>query len=237
MRKKVGLRKSGGRNNRGRITVRGRGGGHKRLYREMTWGSWYGKVKVKRKEEDPNRTGEIMWCERGKEKYYILVNEEEEGKWLEGQRIERRGGEEEGEEGSEAYRRAIGGLEGKRRVSRLRVESEKKKGKYYEIGKAAGTSSKVLKQRGEETLVEYPSGERKWKKGESLGRLGEISKKKVKREKGKAGSRRRLGRKPKVRGVARNAIDHYMGGKGKGGGHRGLSKWGKLGKRKKCKGM
>lgn len=204
--KKRGMRKSGGRNNTGRITVRHRGGGAKRNYREIeyTEGGYKEEItgKVIRVEYDPNRTAWIGECENKGKRFYKIIGGEGAERW--------KGEEVIGKEIRVKRIKEIGVGEEVYKVS-MRVGQEGK------IGRATGARCRVLKQGERETVIRMPSGEVKGIGKENKCTIGSVYGPEKKRL-GKAGRSRRLGIRPTVRGVAMNAVDHPNGGKTAGGG-------------------
>jgi large subunit ribosomal protein L2 len=199
--KKIGMRKSGGRNNRGRITVRHRGGGQKRLMRELDYREGSHQIEMSGKivgiAYDPNRTAYLGECEGyNKRKSYKILGGEE-------------GKEKLGKEIKVVKLKEVGVGEEVYKVS-LRAGEEGK------VARAAGARSKIVKQGGKVTIIRMPSGEIGKVNAESTCYIGVVEGKEQVR-KGKAGVNRRLGIRPTVRGVAMNPIDHPNGGKTPGG--------------------
>ena len=209
MRLHIGITKTGGRNNRGRITVRHRGGGHKRLYREIEYTREGYKYNIKGTitaiKYDPNRTAYLARCENeGKLFYKILGDQYEIGQTIKAYKLKDVG------IGEEVYN-----------VSNRKGE----RGKYV---RASGAKSKVLKQTEFETVIRLPSGQIKILNNENECNIGGVKLKPISNRPGKAGRSRWKGIRPSVRGVAMNPIDHPNGGKTAGGQSRNL--WGKLAK-------
>lgn len=207
---KIGLRKSGGRNNRGRVTVRHRGGGAKRLLRvlEYSYNSYNIAMdgEIERLEYDPNRTAKVVVCNGfgGRKAYKLLA----------------------ATNGSK-----LSDLIGKplitRKVSSIDIGDDicnvsLRKGTMGKLARAAGTKCKIIKKVGGEggvggtVVLRMPSGKVGSISGDNLCNLGEIIGNPQERF-NKAGDRRRLGERPRVRGVAMNAVDHPLGGKTKSG--------------------
>lgn len=209
--RKIGQRKTGGRNNRGRITVRHRGGGQKRLIREIEYREGGKKIEmggvITRMEYDPNRTAYVGECTGYKRKVYKIIG---------------------GREGEEKIGREI-------RVVRLKevgvgeevYKVSVRKGEEGKLARAAGAGCKVIKQGEKDTVIRLPSGEIGGVNRENTCYVGKVEGEE-RGLKGKAGVNRRLGRRPSVRGVAMNPIDHPNGGKTPGGQPR--TPWGKLAK-------
>lgn len=208
-RREIGKIKTGGRNNRGRVTVRHRGGEHKRRLRRVE----EGEVKVERVVYDPNRTawlgeGEVY----GGRKVYKILG---------------------GELGGEEKKELIGGIIKEEKIKEMGVGAEvynvgMREGQRGKYGRAEGTKCIVIKQEEGTTTIRLPSGEVKGVKGESVCIRGSVYGEKRERLE-KAGANRRRGIRPTVKGVAMNPVDHPNGGKTAGGGQP-KTIWGKLAK-------
>lgn len=223
------LKKSGGRNNNGRITSRRRGGGHKRRYRLIDFRR--DKIDIPGKvvsiEYDPNRSARIalIYYVDG-EKRYILAPE--------GLRI--------GDEiisGERVPLRPGNSLPLKNIPQGAQVHNvEFKPGKGGQIVRSAGTSAQIMAKEGKYVTLKLPSGESRMFLEDCRATLGEVGNKDHENVKiGKAGRSRWMGKRPKVRGVAMNPIDHPMGG-GEGHTHGGghpRSPWGWKTKGKKTR--
>lgn len=214
------MNKSGGRNAHGRITCRHRGGGHKRHYRVIDFKRDKTDIpaKVASIEYDPNRSARIALLHYvDGEKRYILaplnlkVNDEviasaeadiKPGKTLPLRHIPL---------GTQIH------------------NIELRLGKGGQIVRSAGTYAQLMAKEDPYALLKLPSGEvRKvlLKCKATIGQLGNLMHENI--SLGKAGRKRWIGRRPKVRGVAMNPIDHPMGG-GEGrssGGRHPCSPWG-----------
>lgn len=206
----VALKKSGGRNNQGRITARNRGGGHQRLYRIIDFKRDKDGVrsKVERLEYDPNRTCHIaLLLYADGERRYILAPE-----------------------GLKPGDQVVSGEEAEIRVGNcLRLERiptgtvvhnvELIPGRGGEIARSAGSSVQLMAKEGKFAHLRMPSGEvRLVPLGcrATVGQAGNVEQQNVRL--GKAGRARWLGRRPHVRGVAMNPRDHpHGGGEGKTG--------------------
>lgn len=211
--KKIGLRKSGGRNNKGRITVRHRGGGSKRMLRELEYVSGEHKIEVggvvERLEYDPNRTAYVGVCRgQGGREVYKIIGGEEKGKSMIGKEI-RAVRVKEVEVGGEIYKVSV------------------REGQEGKIARAAGAKCKIIKIEGKDAVIRLPSGKVGKIKASNTCYRGEVKGEEQVRMT-KAGTRRRLGERPRVRGVAMNAVDHPHGGKTPSG--QATTKWGKLAK-------
>jgi len=217
----VAVRKSGGRNNQGRITCRHRGGGHRRHYRIIDFKRDKAGIpaKVASIEYDPNRTARIALLHYvDGEKRYILAPEG----LLVGAKVMS------GPEAEIAVGNAIP-------LERVPLGSfvhniELKKGKGGQIARSAGTYGQIIAKDGDYVHVKMPSNDVHLIRRECLATLGQVGNSDHSLIKlGKAGRKRWLGIRPTVRGVAMNPVDHPMGGgEGKSsGGRHPVSPWGK----------
>jgi large subunit ribosomal protein L2 len=218
------LKKSGGRNNHGRVTARHIGGGHKRKYRVIDFKRDKQKVpaKVFSIEYDPNRTCRIALLHYADgEKRYIIAPQ--------GLKI---GDTITSGPGSEIN---IGNAlpVGEMPLGSFIHNVELKPGKGGQLGRSAGSSLQVLAKEGNYAQLKMPSGEVRMVRLECMGTYGQVGNADQENISiGKAGRTRWLGRRSKVRGVAMNPVDHPMGGgegKTSGGGHP-VSPWGQKSK-------
>jgi len=220
----VSLKKSGGRNNKGRITSRHIGGGHKRKYRIIDFKRDKHGVpaKVHSIEYDPNRTCRIalLYYADG-EKRYILAPEglKVGATVLSGKEIDIN-------VGNALYLKDIP-------LGSMIHNVELKPGKGGQLGRSAGTSIQVLAKEGKNAQLKMPSGEVRVVPLECMATYGVVGNSEQENISwGKAGRMRWKGRRSKVRGVAMNPVDHPMGGgegKTSGGGHP-VSPWGQAAK-------
>ncbi len=218
------LPKTGGRNNQGRVTSWQRGGGHKRRYRLIDFKRNKRDVpaRVKSIEYDPNRSASIaLLAYADGEKRYILAPD--------GLQV---GDTLMAGEGAEVRVGNALPLE-KIPLGMALHNVEMVPGKGGQIARSAGTSVQLMAKEGDYALLKMPSGEiRKFRKEcyATLGTIGNSDHFNI--SLGKAGRKRWLGRRPHVRGVAMNPIDHPMGGgEGKSsGGRHPCSPWGQLSK-------
>ncbi|PIW69049.1 MAG: 50S ribosomal protein L2 [Ignavibacteriales bacterium CG12_big_fil_rev_8_21_14_0_65_30_8] len=220
----VSLKKSGGRNNKGRITSRHIGGGHKRKYRIIDFKRDKHGVpaKVHSIEYDPNRTCRIalLYYADG-EKRYILAPEglKVGATVLSGKEIDIN-------VGNALYLKDIP-------LGSMIHNVELKPGKGGQLGRSAGTSIQVLAKEGKNAQLKMPSGEVRVVPLECMATYGVVGNSEQENISwGKAGRMRWKGRRSKVRGVAMNPVDHPMGGgegKTSGGGHP-VSPWGQKAK-------
>ena len=221
------LTKKGGRNNRGRITVRHRGGGHKRRYRMLDFSrSKYGEAKVETIEYDPNRSSRISLIrfEDGTRKYIISPHNIQLGDTVQ------TGKDVPNDLGNTKSLAAL-------QTGTLVHNIELSPGKGGVMVKSAGTSAQVMAHESGYTLIRLPSGEMRRILSTCNATIGQVSNPENKNRKlGRAGTSRRLGKRPTVRGSAMSPDAHPHGG-GEGRAGIGMSHpktpWGKpaLGKR------
>ncbi len=214
------LKKSGGRNNNGRITARRRGGGHKRYYRLIDFKRDKDGVtaKVASIEYDPNRSARIALLHYADgEKRYILAP------------LNLNVGDEV-VSGPEADIKPGNALPLANIPLGTHIHNiELKLGKGGQIVRSAGGYAQLMAKEDRYALVKLPSGEVRMvllRCKATVGQLGNLMHENM--SLGKAGRSRWKGRRPKVRGVAMNPVDHPMGG-GEGrssGGRHPCSPWG-----------
>jgi large subunit ribosomal protein L2 len=212
--------RSGGRNNAGRTTVRHRGGGHKQRYRIVDFKRDKDGVlgRVERIEYDPNRSAHLALVLYGDgERRYILAPK----------------GVAEGSEvmsGSDAAIKPGNCLPLRNIPVGSTVHAvELKPGKGAQIARSAGTGVQVLAREGAYVTLRLRSGEMRRVPIECRATLGEVGNAEHGlRSLGKAGAARWRGRRPTVRGVAMNPVDHpHGGGEGRSsGGRHPVSPWG-----------
>ena len=220
----VSLRKSGGRNNLGRITARHIGGGHKRRYRIIDFKrDKHGiAAKVFSIEYDPNRSARIalLHYADGEKRYIIAPNGLKVGDKISSG------------PGSEI---TVGNaLPLKEMPLGSFVHNvEIKPGKGGQIGRSAGSALQLMAKEGNFAQLKMPSGEVRMINVNCLATYGMVGNSEHENiSLGKAGRTRWLGRRSYVRGVAMNPVDHPMGGgegKTSGGGHP-VSPWGQKSK-------
>lgn len=215
-------KQNAGRNNRGVITVRHRGGGVKRHYRLLNHNLADGvKATVEEIEYDPNRSARIARIKDQSNTYHYVIADTSMKK---GKKIE---------SGESATVEAGNRMP----LSRIPVGTqiygiEIYPGKGAQIVRAAGTKAQLMAKEGDYAQVRLPSGEVRRFRIEAtavIGVVGNIQHQNIKI--GSAGRKRRKGIRPSVRGVVMNAVDHPHGG-GDGGRH-GTGKaprtpWGQL---------
>lgn len=224
-----GKRQESGRNNRGRITVRHRGGGVKRLLRVRN--TRQGRAKVMGIQYDPNRSARVALLEgvETKEVGYVLAAE---GLKV-GQVIRVEGGKRE-----EASEQAVSTRMGSTRTLEsipvgstvCNVELEPGKGGKYV--RTAGGSARLLRKPEGKALLRLPSGTRIEVSLQCTATVGRIAGEEHRMESmGKAGRMRNKGWRPTVRGEAMNPIDHPHGGRTRGG-RPEVTPWGRIAKGK-----
>lgn len=207
------VRRKGGRNNNGRITVRHQGGGHKRRYRIIDFKrNKHGvPARVAAIEYDPNRTARIalLVYADGEKRYIIAPNELKVGTKV--------------VSGPDAPPEPGNCLP----LGRIPVGSfvhaiEMKPGKGAQLARSAGTYAQLTAREGKYVTLKLPSSETRLVPANCMATIGTTSNPEhMNIELGKAGRSRWLGIRPKTRGVAMNPVDHPMGGgEGKAsGGH------------------
>ena len=216
------LPKKGGRNNQGRITTRHQGGGHKRAYRIIDFRR-YDKdgvpAKVAHIEYDPNRTARIalLHYADGDKRYIIAPVGLRQGMTV--------------ESGVGAYIKTGNNLP----LRNIPVGStlhaiELRPGGGAKMGRSAGASVQLVAREGTRAQLRLPSGEMRYvdvRCRATLGAVGNAEQSNI--NWGKAGRMRWKGKRPSVRGVAMNPVDHpHGGGEGKtSGGRHPVSPWGK----------
>jgi large subunit ribosomal protein L2 len=224
-----GLRKKGGRNNTGRITVRFRGGGHKRRYRMVDFkrDKFDMSAVVERLEYDPNRTAFIALVryEDGEKRYILAPQRLAVGdSVVAGEKVDIK-------PGNALPLKNIP-------VGTVIHNVELKVGKGGQIARSAGTFVQLVGKDQGYAQLRLSSGELRIVRGECMATVGAVSNPDQQNVSiGKAGRMRWLGFKPHVRGVAMNPIDHpHGGGEGRtSGGRHPVTPWGKPTKGKKTR--
>ena len=217
-----GKKRSVGRNSQGRITTRHKGGGHKRLQRDIDY--LFNKkdipAKIETIEYDPNRSGFIalVLYADGERRYMLLPQSLKVGDQV-----------------------VVSEKAPLKPGNRLRMKNipvgtfvynvELKPEGGAKLARSAGNYAEVIGQDAGYTLLKMPSSEVRKVLENSWASIGEVSNEEHKLVNiGKAGRNRWLGKRPTVRGAAMNAVDHpHGGGEGKAGRgrRRAVSKWGK----------
>lgn len=203
-------KRSSGRNNQGRITVRRRGGGHKRRLRIVDFRRVKREVpaKVKAIEYDPNRSAHLALLHYvDGEKAYIL--------WPVDLKV-----------GDTVVNSTTADIQPGNHLPLHAIplgtaihNVELRQGKGGQLIRSAGSSGQLMAKEGKHVLIRLPSGELRKVHREcwaTIGQIGNINHENIKH--GKAGRTRWLGRRPAVRGVAMNPVDHpHGGGEGRAG--------------------
>ncbi|NNC82742.1 MAG: 50S ribosomal protein L2 [Flavobacteriales bacterium] len=207
------IKKSGGRNNTGKMTMRYRGGGHKRRYRLIDFkrDKQNMAAEVVSIEYDPNRSARIalLKYKDGVKKYIIAPSGLEVGAKIEsGKGVNP-------EVGNALYLSEIP-------LGTVIHNIELRPGGGGQLARSAGSYAQLNARDGKYAIVKLPSGETRMILTSCMATIGSVSNSEhMLTRSGKAGRSRWLGRRPRVRGVAMNPVDHPMGG-GEGrssGGH------------------
>ncbi len=209
----VSLKKTGGRNNTGKMTMRYIGGGHKRKYRIIDFKRDKENIEaeVLSVEYDPNRSARICLVQYtdGEKRYIIAPNG-----IVVGQKINSGRGAEP-EVGNSLYLSDIP-------LGTIIHNIELTPGKGAQLARSAGTYAQLASRDGKYAIIKLPSGETRMVLVTCKATIGTVSNSEYSLiRSGKAGRSRWLGRRPRVRGVVMNPVDHPMGG-GEGrnsGGH------------------
>jgi large subunit ribosomal protein L2 len=214
------IRKSGGRNNKGRVTARHRGGGHKRYYRMIDFKR--DKIGIPARvaaiEYDPNRSARIALLHYvdGEKRYILAPLRLNVGDTV--------------QSGPDADIKPGNTLPLSNIPLGTHIHNiELRIGKGGQIVRSAGTFAQLMAKEDRYALIKLPSGEVRMvllKCKATIGQLGNVEHENL--SLGKAGRKRWMGKRPRVRGVAMNPVDHPMGG-GEGrssGGRHPCSPWG-----------
>lgn len=226
----VRLTKTGGRNQQGKLTVRHRGGGHKRLYRIIDFKRMKDGIpaRVATIEYDPNRSARIALLNYadGEKRYILAPNGLKVGDVV--------------ESGAEADIKPGNALPLKNIPLGTIIHAvELKIGKGAQLVRSAGTSAQLMAKEGDYALLRMPSGEIRRVHVNCRATIGEVGN--LEHENitiGKAGRSRWLGRRPETRGIAMNPNDHpHGGGEGRSpvGRKSPMTKWGKIAMGKKTR--
>jgi len=216
-------KKSGGRNNLGRVTSRHRGGGHKRMYRVVDFlREKHGvNAKVAAIEYDPNRSARLALLHYvdGEKRYILAPDGVKVGEVLcSGPNVEIKNGNS----------MPLKGIP----VGLFVHNVEFKPGKGGQVARSAGAHLQVAAREGDFVSLKMPSGEIRKFRGDcmaTIGIVGNLDHENI--SLGKAGRSRWLGIRPQTRGMAMNPVDHPMGGgegrsKSGGGWQHPVSPWG-----------
>ena len=224
-----GLTKKGGRNNAGRITARRRGGGHKRLYRQVD----FKRVKfdvpatVERLEYDPNRSAFIALIkyDDGEQSYILAPQRLGVGdKVIAAKQADVK-------PGNAMPLAAVP-------IGTIVHNVEMKPGKGGQIARSAGTYVQLVGRDGAYAILRLNSGEQRLVHGQCMATVGAVSNPDHSNiNDGKAGRSRWRGKRPSVRGVVMNPVDHpHGGGEGRtSGGRHPVTPWGKPTKGKRTR--
>ena len=211
---------SGGRNNNGRITVRFRGGGHKKALRLVDFKrrNFDQPAKVERIEYDPNRTGFIALIkyDDGELAYILAPQRLGEGDIVvSGEHVDVKPGN----------AMPLGNMP----VGTIVHNVELKIGKGGQLARSAGTYTQIVGRDQDYVILRLNSGEQRLVHGHCMATVGAVSNPdNMNVSIGKAGRKRWMGRRPHNRGVAMNPVDHpHGGGEGRtSGGRHPVTPWG-----------
>ena len=223
------LTRSGGRNNQGRVTVWQRGGGHKLAYRRIDFKRRKLDVPatVERLEYDPNRTAFIALIryEDGERSYIVAPQRLREGdQVIAGEQVDVKPGN----------AMPLASMP----IGTIVHNVELKIGRGGQLARAAGTYAQLVGRDQGYALLRLKSGEQRMVRAECMATVGAVSNPDHGNIKlGKAGRSRWLGRRPSVRGVAMNPVDHpHGGGEGRtSGGRHPVTPWGQPTKGKRTR--
>jgi len=197
------IKRTGGRNDTGKMTMRNRGGGHKRRYRIIDFKrNRHESAEVLTVEYDPNRTAFISLVQYadGEKKYIIAPKDIKVGQKIVS------GADATPEIGNAMFLAKIP-------LGTTIHNIEMKPGRGAEICRSAGTSAQLVARDGKYAVIKLPSGESRMILTTCLAVIGEVSNGDHQLEiSGKAGRSRWLGRRPRTRPAAMNPVDHPQGG-------------------------
>ncbi|MBB3764283.1 50S ribosomal protein L2 [Sphingomicrobium lutaoense] len=216
-----GKTKTGGRNNKGHVTSRGIGGGHKQKYRLVDFKrrKWDVEGTIERIEYDPNRSAYIALISYpdGEQAYIIAPQRVAPGdKIVAGEKVDVKPGN------------AM--LIGQMPIGTIVHNIELKPGKGAQIARAAGTYCQVVGRDKGMVIVRMNSGEQRYIRSDCMATVGAVSNPDNSNTTlAKAGRNRWRGKRPLTRGVAKNPVDHpHGGGEGRtSGGRHPVTPWGK----------
>ncbi len=221
-----GLTSTGGRNNTGRTTVWWRGGGHKRKYRMVDFKRRKMDIPatVERLEYDPNRTAFIAFIryEDGEVSYILAPQRLNVGdQVVAGERADIKPGN----------AMPLKNMP----VGTIIHNVELKLGRGGQMARSAGCYAQLIGKDGGYAQLRLSSGELRLVRGECFATVGAVSNPDNQNiNLGKAGRNRWLGRRPHVRGISMNPVDHPLGGRSNGGAHP-VTPWGKPTKGKRTR--
>jgi large subunit ribosomal protein L2 len=215
-----GKNSNGGRNNNGRITVRFRGGGHKKAYRKIDFkrAKFDQPARVERIEYDPNRSAFIALIkyEDGELSYILAPQRLAEGvSVVSGEHVDVKPGN----------AMPVGNIP----IGTIVHNIELKIGKGGQIARSAGTYAQIVGRDQEYVIARLNSGEQRLVHGRCMATVGAVSNPDhMNISIGKAGRKRWMGKRPHNRGVSMNPVDHpHGGGEGRtSGGRHPVTPWG-----------
>jgi large subunit ribosomal protein L2 len=215
-----GKNSNGGRNNNGRITVRFRGGGHKKAYRKIDFkrAKFDKPARVERIEYDPNRSAFIALIkyEDGELSYILAPQRLAEGvSVVSGEHVDVKPGN----------AMPVGNIP----IGTIVHNIELKIGKGGQIARSAGTYAQIVGRDQEYVIARLNSGEQRLVHGRCMATVGAVSNPDhMNISIGKAGRTRWMGKRPHNRGVSMNPVDHpHGGGEGRtSGGRHPVTPWG-----------
>ncbi|GBF27354.1 50S ribosomal protein L2 [bacterium MnTg02] len=224
-----GLTKAGGRNNHGRITARRQGGGHKRNYRRIDFRRRkFGiPAEIERIEYDPNRTAFIALIryEDGEQAYILAPQRVDVGdKVISDERVDVKPGN----------AMPLANMP----MGTIVHNVELKQGRGGQLARSAGAYVQLVGRDAGYAILRLNSGETRMVRAECMATIGAVSNPDHANIKlGKAGRKRWIGKRPQVRGVAMNPVDHpHGGGEGRtSGGRHPVTPWGKPTKGKRTR--
>lgn len=224
-----GLNKAGGRNNHGRVTARRRGGGHKRNYRIIDFrrNKFDVPAEVERLEYDPNRTAFIALIryKDGEQAYILAPQRLGVGDMVvSGERVDVKPGN----------AMPLANMP----IGTIIHNVELKQGRGGQLARSAGAYVQLVGRDAGYAILRLNSGETRMVRAECMATVGAVSNPDHANIKlGKAGRKRWLGKRPEVRGVAMNPVDHpHGGGEGRtSGGRHPVTPWGKPTKGKRTR--
>lgn len=202
-------RRTNGRNNQGRITIRHRGGGAKRFYRLVNFKQLdFEKATIEHIEYDPNRSARIARLKDENNTYHYVIA----STGMKVGQVITVGSKSAIEEGNRLPLKDIP-------TGSFIYALELQPGRGAQMVRSAGTKAQLTSKEGDYAQVKLPSGEVRMINVNCMATLGTVSNEQHQNVKiGSAGRKRNLGRRPQVRGVVMNAVDHPHGG-GDGGAH------------------
>ncbi|MAO90057.1 MAG: 50S ribosomal protein L2 [Rhodospirillales bacterium] len=224
-----GKRKTGGRNNKGHVTSRGIAGGHKQKYRYIDFKrrKWDVEGTVERIEYDPNRTAFIALIKYADEELAYIIAPQRLAvgdKVVAGEKVDTKPGN----------AMPLGSMP----VGTIIHNVEMKPGKGGQIARSAGTYAQLVGRDQGYAQLKLSSGELRVVRAECMATVGAVSNPDQQNiNLGKAGRNRHLGKRPSVRGVVMNPVDHpHGGGEGRtSGGRHPVTPWGKPTKGKRTR--